>query len=356
MSDDVMGLVWLVVLLIANAFFVGGEFAVMGARRSQIEPKAEAGSGPAKTALFAMEHVSQMLAVCQLGITVCSLLILNVSEPALHHLLVTPLESLGIPTAAADVSAFVIALLVVTFLHVTFGEMVPKNAAVSMADKAVMLLATPLVWLNKLLHPVIVALNWTANVVLRAFKVEPQDEVNSSYTLEEVQSIVAESTRTGLVDDGSGLISGALEFSDYAADAVMVPIDDVVALPADVAPKAFEKAVGRTGFSRFVLEDADGSYTGYLHLKDVMTVPSERYREPVPVTKVRSMANVAVSDEIEDALSLMQRTGSHVARVISAEGTTVGVLFLEDVLEVLVGEIHDATQSSNPVKLKAPGL
>lgn len=355
LNNDVMGIVWLVVLLIANAFFVAGEFAVMGARRSQIEPKADAGSSRARTALFAMEHVSQMLAVCQLGITVCSLLILNVSEPAIHHLLVIPLEGMGVPTAAADVTAFVIALLVVTFLHVTFGEMVPKNAAVSMADKAVMLLATPLVWLNKVLHPVIVALNWAANIVLRALKVEPQDEVNSTYTLEEVQSIVAESTRTGLVDDGSGLISGALEFSDYTAEAVMVPVSAVVSLPADVAPKAFEKAVGRTGFSRFVLEDGDGSYTGYLHLKDVMTVPGERYREPVPVTKVRSMANVSVTDEIEDALSLMQRTGSHVARVISAEGKTVGVLFLEDVLEVLVGEIHDATQSNNPLKLQAPG-
>jgi CBS domain containing-hemolysin-like protein len=354
MNQDIMGMLWLVVLLAANAFFVAGEFAVMGARRSQIEPRAEAGSGPARTALFAMEHVSQMLAVCQLGITVCSLLILNVSEPAIHHLLVSPMEALGIPTAIADVTAFVIALLVVTFLHVTFGEMVPKNAAVSMADKAVLLLATPLVWLNKLLHPVVVSLNWAANVVLRAMKVEPQDEVNSTYTLEEVQSIVAESTRTGLVDDGSGLISGALEFSDYTAEAVMVPVADVVSLPADVTPQAFEKAVGRTGFSRFVLEDADGSYTGYLHLKDVMTVPGEHYRQSVPVTKVRSMANVSVSDEIEDALTLMQRTGSHVARVISAEGQTVGVLFLEDVLEVLVGEIHDATQSNNPMRLRSP--
>ncbi|MFC7402779.1 hemolysin family protein [Citricoccus sp. GCM10030269] len=354
MNPDVMGMLWLVVLLIANAFFVAGEFAVMGARRSQIEPKAEAGSGPAKTALFAMEHVSQMLAVCQLGITVCSLLILNVSEPAIHHLLVGPLETVGIPAALAGVVAFALALFVVTFLHVTFGEMVPKNAAVSMADRAVLLLATPLVWLNKILHPVIVLLNWTANLVLRALKVEPQDEVNSSYTLEEVQSIVAESTRTGLVEDGSGLLSGALGFSDYTAEKVMVPAEDVVTLAADVTPKAFEKAVGRTGFSRFVLEDADGSYTGYLHLKDVMTVPGERYAEPVPVTKVRSMANVSVSDEIEDALTLMQRTGSHVARVISAAGETVGVLFLEDVLEVLVGEIHDATQSNNPVRMRSP--
>ena len=108
MNGDVVGLLWLVVLLAANAFFVAGEFAVMGARRAQIEPRAEAGSRQAQVALYAMEHVSQMLAVCQLGITVCSLLILNVSEPALHHLLVVPMAALGVPSAAADVTAFVL--------------------------------------------------------------------------------------------------------------------------------------------------------------------------------------------------------------------------------------------------------
>ena len=206
MSEDVIGLLWLVVLLVANAFFVAGEFAVMGARRSQIEPRAEAGSRPATTALYAMEHVSAMLAVCQLGITVCSLLILNVSEPALHHLLVVPMEAVGVPAGVADIAAFVVALLVVTFLHVTFGEMIPKNAAVSFADRAVMLLAQPLVWLSRLLHPIIVSLNWAANLVLRAFGIEPKDEVASSFTLEEVQSIVAESTRSGTLEDESGVL------------------------------------------------------------------------------------------------------------------------------------------------------
>ncbi|WFP17660.1 hemolysin family protein [Citricoccus muralis] len=348
MSSDLMGLIWLVVLLIGNAFFVGGEFAVMGARRSQIEPRAEAGHKRAKTALFAMEHVSQMLAICQLGITVCSLLILNISEPAIHHLFVIPLEAIGIPAAAADITAFVFALLIVTFLHVTFGEMVPKNAAVSMADKAVMLLAPPLVWLEKALRPVIWFMNWMANIVLRAMRVEPKDEVNSSFTLEEVQSIVAESTRTGLVEDSSGLLAGALEFTAHTAGSVMVPDSGVITLPAGGTPADFEEAVRKTGFSRFVLENDDGTYLGYLHLKDVMTISAERSREPIPLTKVRSMANVDASEEIEDALSLMQRTGSHMARVISADGQTVGVLFLEDVLEILVGEIHDATQANAP--------
>ncbi|MGO1182601.1 MAG: hemolysin family protein [Micrococcaceae bacterium] len=348
MSSDLMGLIWLVVLLIGNAFFVGGEFAVMGARRSQIEPRAEAGHKRAKTALYAMEHVSQMLAICQLGITVCSLLILNISEPAIHHLFVVPLEAIGVPAAAADITAFVLALLIVTFLHVTFGEMVPKNAAVSMADKAVMLLAPPLVWLDKVLRPVIWFMNWMANIALKAMRVEPKDEVNSSFTLEEVQSIVTESTRTGLVDDSSGLLAGALEFTAHTAGSVMVPDADVITLPAGGTPADFEEAVRKTGFSRFVLENDDASYLGYLHLKDIMTIPAERSRESIPLTKVRSMANVDASEEIEDALSLMQRTGSHMARVISADGQTVGVLFLEDVLEILVGEIHDATQANAP--------
>ena len=345
MSDDVTGLLWLGVLLAANAFFVGGEFAVMGARRSQIEPKADAGSRQAKVALYAIEHVTQMLAVCQLGITVCSLLILNVSEPALHHLLVAPMQTVGLPTSVADVAAFVLALLVVTFLHVTMGEMVPKNAAVSFADRAVMLLATPLVWLSTALAPLIWALNCLANLALRAMRVEPKEEVASAFTLEEVQSIVAESTRSGTLEDESGVLHSALEFSDRSAGDVMVPLADVVTLPEDVTPQAFEWNVGRVGYSRFAVADGTGGLTGYLHLKDVLTVDASAYERPISVTRIRSLANVRMDDEIEDALALMQRTGSHLARVIDGGGITVGVLFLEDVLEELVGEIHDATQS-----------
>jgi len=343
--NDWAGIGWLVVLLAGNAFFVGAEFAIMTARRSQIEPKAEAGARGARTALHAMENVSLMLAVCQLGITVCSLLILNVAEPAIHHLFAAPLEAVGVPHSAADTTAFLLALAIVTFLHVTFGEMVPKNISVSVADRAVLLLAPPLVLLSKVLHPVVASLNWLANAGLRLLRVEPKDEVTSSFTREEVQSIVQESTRHGLVEDESGVITGALEFSDYTADAIMVPLDQLVTLPPSTTPAQFERAVGRTGFSRFVVLDDEGSLSGYLHLKDVMNIPESRYGEPIPVTRLRSMANLRAEDEIEDALAVMQRTGSHLARVNNAEGATVGILFLEDVLEQLVGEIRDATQA-----------
>ena len=344
--SDWAGILWLAVLLLGNAFFVAAEFAIMSARRSQIEPLAEAGSKRAQTTLRAMENVSLMLACAQLGITVCSLLILQVAEPAIHHLLAVPLEGVGIPVEMADVVAFAIALLAVTFLHVTFGEMVPKNISVSVADKAALLLAPPLMLIARGVKPAIVALNWSANHILKLMRIEPKDEVSSTFTLEEVQSIVQESTRHGLVVDDAGLITGALEFSEHTAAEVMVPLERLVMLKDATTPEEFEKAVSRTGFSRFPMLDDEGMLSGYLHIKDVLSIPESRYHHPIAESRIRSLANLAVGDEIETAMSVMQRTGSHLARVIGADGHTQGVLFLEDVIELLVGEIRDATQAT----------
>jgi CBS domain containing-hemolysin-like protein len=352
--SDWAGILWLAVLLLGNAFFVAAEFAVMSARRSQIEPLAEAGSKRAQTTLRAMENVSLMLACAQLGITVCSLLILLVAEPAIHHLLAVPLETLGMPKEVADVAAFAVALMLVTFLHVTFGEMVPKNISVSVADKAALLLAPPLMFVARLVHPVISVLNWSANHILKLLRIEPKDEVNSSFTLEEVQSIVQESTRHGLVDDDAGLITGALEFSEYTAADIMVPLDKLVMLRAATTPVEFEKAVSRTGFSRFPMLDEDDMLYGYLHVKDVLSIPEQAYERPIAESRIRSLANLALDDEIEKAMSVMQRTGSHLARVIGPDGNTKGVLFLEDVIEQLVGEIRDATQATGIRRLGQP--
>jgi magnesium and cobalt exporter, CNNM family len=352
--SDWVGILWLVILLLGNAFFVAAEFAVMSARRSQIEPLAESGSLRAQTTLRAMENVSLMLACAQLGITVCSLLILQVAEPAIHHLMAVPLEAVGLPMEIADVAAFTVALLVVTFLHVTFGEMVPKNISVSVADKAALLLAPPLMFIAGLVNPVIVALNWSANHILRLMRIEPKDEVNSSFTLEEVQSIVQESTRHGLVDDDAGLITGALEFSEHTASHIMVPLDKLVMMKAATTPVEFEKAVSRTGFSRFPMTDEDGMLSGYLHIKDVLSIPEGDYEHPIAESRIRSLANLTMDDEVEKAMSVMQRTGSHLARVIGPDGNTRGVLFLEDVIEQLVGEIRDATQAKGIRRLGQP--
>jgi CBS domain containing-hemolysin-like protein len=349
--SDWAGLGWLVVLLIGNAFFVGAEFAVISARRSQIEPLADAGKRSAKTALWAMEHATLMLATSQLGITVCSLLILNVSEPAIHHLLEVPLRLTGLPEEFISTVAFVIALFIVSYLHVVFGEMVPKNLSFSIPDQAVLLLAPPLVFFGRLVKPVIVALNAIANGVLRLFGVEPKDEATSTYTLDEVATIVTQSTREGVLTDGSGALTAAFEFTAKKARDIAVPLDQLVSLPAGATPADVEKAVTRHGFSRYVLDADGGEPAGYIHLKDVLGLnvdPVETgrngYTDPIPTKLIRSLVSIFEDTDLEDALATMRRSGAHLARTFTATGDATGVLFLEDIIEELVGEVQDATR------------
>jgi CBS domain containing-hemolysin-like protein len=347
--NDWAGIAWLVVLLAFNAFFVGAEFAVISARRSQIEPLAEKGSRSAKTALFAMEHATLMLATSQLGITICSLVILNVSEPAIHHLLEGPLGLTGWTPELISTVAFVIALVTVSYLHVVFGEMVPKNLAFSMPDRAVLMLATPLVWVSKLFHPVSVALNWVANHIVRLFRVEPKDEAASTFTLDEVATIVAQSRIEGVLDDASGAVTAAVEFTDKQALDVAVPLSALVTLPETATPDDLERAVVKYGFSRYVLVDDDGDTVGYVHLKDVLNEgegPNADIvaNEPIQSKRIHQLVPVMETTDLEDALALMRRSSRHLAQVYNEAGDTTAVLFLEDIIEELVGEVDDATR------------
>jgi len=341
--SDWAGLAWLVVLLAGNAFFVGAEFAVIAAKRSQIEPLAETGSKRAKTSLYAMENATLMLATSQLGITVCSLLILLVSEPAVHHLLEGPLESLGLPVAAVGTIAFILALLIVTYLHVVLGEMVPKNMSFSLPDKAVLLLAPPLVFVSRVISPVIRAMNAIANGILRLTGVEPKAEATSAYTLDEVATIVAESTKTGMLSDHSGALTAAFEFTTKNVKDVTIPLEQLVTLPEDATPRDVHHAVAQRGFSRYVLVNEDDDPTGYVHIKDVLDSDETESDYPVPPRRIRNLVALQETVELEDALATLRGTGSHVAKVLTATGDTAGVLFLEDIIEELVGEVRDAT-------------
>lgn len=346
--SDWAGIVWLVVLLAGNAFFVGAEFAVISARRSQVEPLAERGSRSAKTALYAMEHATLMLATCQLGITICSLLILNVSEPAIHHLLEVPLELTGLSVALVDTIGFVVTLLLVSYLHVVFGEMVPKNLAFTMPDRAVLMLATPLVAVSKVFHPVIFVLNWISNHIVRLFRVEPKDEASSTYTLDEVATIVNQSRIEGVLADSTGTVAAAVEFTDKKAKDVAVPLADLVTLPSTTTPDAIERAVAKHGFSRYVIVDADGTPVGYVHLKDILRAAegadATDVARPIPPKRIHHMVPVLETTDLEDALAVMRQNGRHLAQVRNGAGEITAVLFLEDIIEELIGEVQDATR------------
>jgi CBS domain containing-hemolysin-like protein len=343
---DYWGIAWLGILLVINSFFVAAEFAVISARRSQIEPRADAGSRAAKSVLWAMEHAPLMLATSQLGITVASLLILNVSEPAIHRLLEVPLDLTGWPEGTITAISFVIALLLVSFLHVVFGEIVPKNLSFSVPDRAALILAPPLVFIATILRPIILALNALAAAILRLFRVQPRSEANSVYTLGEVATIVAHSTKEGVLVDSSGALTAAFEFTDKKVKDVAIGVASLVTLPDDATPADVEKAVAQHGFSRYILVDDGGEPSGYVHLKDVIDLVDDEFTEPVPPKRIRQLISIFRDTDLEDALATMRRSGVHVARAFDESGATQGVLFLEDIIEELVGEVQDATRRS----------
>ena len=330
-------------LLAANAFFVGAEFAVMSARRSRVEPLA-ATSRRARTTLWAMEHATLMMACAQLGITVCSTGIGAVAEPAIAHLVEGPLVGLGLPAASAHVVGVGLALAVVVYLHVVVGEMVPKNLAVTSPERAALWFAPPLVLLARVLSPLVRALNGFANLVVRVLGVEPRDEVASAFTAEEVAAIIERSQREGVLDDELGLLSGALEFSVKDAADVMVADESLVTLDPASTPADLEAAVARTGFSRFPVRNPDGVVDGYLHVKDVLEAEGPARQQPIPRWRLRALPSVAPADEIEEVLAVMQHTGTHLARVLGEGEEVLGVVFLEDILEELVGEVSDSMQ------------
>ena len=334
-----------VLLLLGNAFFVGAEFAAMAARRSQLEPLADEGNKRAAVAVEALQHTGVLLATCQLGITICSVLLGAVSEAALHHALHPVMDRVGVPHAFIDMSSLVLAILIVVYLHVVVGEMVPKNLAIAGPERSAMLLVPPLMWVMKVAKPVILAMDWVSKAFVRGMGIDPKDEVGAAFTAEEVQHIVTESHKEGLVEaDRYGLIGAALEFSDKDARDVAIRLDELITVEHGATPDDIERLVAKHGFSRYPLTDTAGDLAGYLHLKDVLYAEGEDRAEPVPRKRLRRMATVQPGDEVEDVLATMQRTGTHVARVVGDSGEVTGVVFLEDVIEELVGEVTDSTQ------------
>ena len=344
MTNPWAGIGWFFLLLLGNAFFVAAEFAVITARRAQIEPRAEAGSRPAKITIKAMEKVSLMLATTQLGVTICSLLILIIAEPSVHALLEPALLATGMSEGAVAGVAFGITLVLVSFVHVVLGEVVPKNISFSVPERAALILVPVLYGMAQVVRPIVVALNSTANGILRIFRIKPKDEANSSFTLDQVEDIVEHSTREGVLSDTSGALSNTFEFTEKKVRDVAVAIDKVVSFEESVTPREVEQAVAKYGFSRYPLTGADSEIVGYLHLKDVIDLDEDEVDDPFPSKRVRNMISLSSNMELEDALASMRRVNSHMAKVLDRGGKLRGVLFLEDILEELVGEVQDATR------------
>lgn len=330
-------------LLLGNAFFVGAEFALVSARRTQIEPKALQGSALARSALRAMEQVSLVMAGAQFGITVCSLGLGAVAEPALAHLIEPLVEEVGLPHGAVHPIAFSVALAVVVYLHVVLGEMVPKNLALAGPERAALVFGAPMIMIVTALKPIVSLLNGTANLILRMLRIEPREEVSSAFTREQVGALVDESRAEGLLEESEyERLAGALDFTSRTVTDVLLPRASLQTVARGARTTEVEAVCAETGFSRFPVADDDGTLVGYLHIKDVLQPDPHGRAQMVDEKWIRPFANVRAADTLVRTLQTLQSQGAHMARVVEEDGQVLGVATLEDVIEELVGEIRDA--------------
>lgn len=338
--SDLTAILILVALLAGNGFFVASEFAMVTARRDHLEPHAAEGSTRARWSLRGMENVSASLAATQLGITACSLLIGAVGEPAIAHLIEKPMAAVGVPEGLLHPIALVIALLIVTFLHMVLGEMVPKNMAIARPAAAALLLGPVLRVFVLVFKPVIWLMNETANLVVRyVCRVEPKAEVDTTFTVDQMLGMVEASGDEGLLDeDEASLLAGALAFDEITASDVARPLDQVEAVEAGCPTGEVQEMCVRTGHSRFPVREG-GGYVGYVHVKDTL---ADDPSEPLRRDRIREIGEVTPGTPLDDVLERMQQARAHLAVVGDGAGPE-GVVALEDVLARLVGEVRGVT-------------
>ncbi|MFE9995416.1 hemolysin family protein [Streptomyces avermitilis] len=323
--------------LVVNAFFVGAEFALISVRRSQIEPYAEEGDRRARSVLWGLEHVSALMAAAQLGITLCTLVLGVVAEPAIAHLLEPVFHAVGVPAGAGHAVSFVIALTLATYLHMLLGEMVPKNIALAEPVRSALLLGPPLVTLARTLRPVIFAVNAFANGLLKLLRVETRDEVTATFSDDELARLVKDSVEAGLLDDrAQERLHDALELGRRPVRDVVLPLERLVYARVGITPEELERLSAESGFSRFPVVDEGRRIVGYLHVKDALdAMPRD---VPFAVRDMRPIARVREATPLDDVLTAMRGSRTHLAAVLGSDGRLAGMVTMEDVLRQLFGQ------------------
>ncbi|GGJ88773.1 membrane protein [Pilimelia anulata] len=334
------GLLITVGLLLGNAFFVGAEFALIAARHSAIEPLV-ATSRAARWALSAMNDIPLMIAGAQLGITVCSLGLGAIAEPAFAHLLEAPFHALGVPDRALHPIAFVLALAVIVFLHTVLGEMVPKNISLAGPERSVLVLGPPMLAFCRLTRPLLMAMRWAAKHFLRVWRIEVTDAVKTVFTAEELAGLVTQSRTEGLLDPREhARLAGALALRQRTAGDAGRPWPEVTTVADDVSPASLEDLVSRTGRSRFpVVHRETRRVLGFVHVKDILGYTGPARVAPIPPDVVRPLPVVPPERSLADVLLGMRRDRRHMV-LISDGRAPLGVVTLDDVLTAVVGPGH----------------
>jgi CBS domain containing-hemolysin-like protein len=339
-----------VLLTVGTGFFVASEFALVNLDRSDLEVRHSRGEKGLSAPISALKKTSTHLSSAQLGITITTLLAGYTLEPSLSHLLAVPLLGVGMPEAAVTVVAYILAVAIATLLSMIIGELVPQNLALAL-PRAVGKLVLPFqVGFTAVFKPAVVALNGTANRILRLIGIEPKEELSGARTAEELVSLLRRSAREGsLEDDTATLLARTLAFADHTAQDVMTPRPRVASVDRTDSAQEVVDLARRTGFSRFpVIDDSIDDVVGLVHIKQAVAVPREK-RADVPVSALQSDAlRVPETMKLASLLAELRGRGYQMAVVLDEYGGTAGVVTLEDLVEELVGEVSDEHDRSKP--------
>ncbi|WP_026925103.1 hemolysin family protein [Glycomyces arizonensis] len=327
-----------VVLLVANAFFVAAEFSLVASRQHRLE---QDGSKAAQAALRGTKNLSLMLAGAQLGITACTVGLGALAEPALAHVIEVPLEAVGLEAAAHPIG-FTVALLVVVFLHMVVGEMMPKSWAISHPETSAMALIWPFTGYVAVTKPILLGLNHGANLMLRMFRVEPADEKAQAHSPEELRYLLRSSVEAGLLREPEHLIlAHAIEVQRRAVGEVAVPWSEVVTIGSEASAVDAEARSRETGRSRLVVVDAEGRPVGLVHVREAVQAGPE---EPVADLAAAPLL-VAADTTVSGAVTLMRRQRAQLALVTGPDRQVSGLVAMEDLLEEIMGEFEDETDT-----------
>src|SRR5438876_2647973 len=335
-----------VLLVLANAFFVAAEFALVAARRTRIEAMVRRGDRKAKTVQSALQDLSRQLSAAQLGITVASILLGYVAEDTVAHLFRGWFAALPqwLDFLTRGGVASVVAVAVISFLHVVFGEQAPKAWAITYPERTSRWIAAPLIVFSWITRPFTDLLNWSANRVVGVLGIKGTSvEVDRVHSPEEIRLLVEQSQKTGrLAADDARLLEGVFEFSEKTAREVMTPRTEMVALPVDLTLEEAADQVAVAGRSRYpVYAESLDDILGVVHAKDILAGLRSLKGGGLRAV-LRPAMFVPGTREVEDVLADMKRQKIHLAIVLDEFGGTAGLVTMEDLLEEIVGQLYDA--------------
>ena len=336
-----------ILLLLLNGGFVAAEFALLASRRSRLEQLAAEGDRRADHALAGVRELSLMLAGAQLGITMASLGLGAVAEPALAHGLESVLGRVGVPEGLVHGAGIALGLSIVVFLHMVVGEMAPKSLAMAGPETTALALARPFRAFTMVVRPFLAVLNRMANGVVRLFGVEPQEELAAAHAPSDLLMLVRESAERGMLGrEQHGLLERALDLSGLDAEAAMVPRPDIVAVAADASIDEVERITSETGRSRLPVYDGDLDHiVGVLHAKDLLRVDDTARSTTTAHALARQAFITVESRPIEGLMIDMRKARAHIAIVVDEYGSVSGLVALEDLIEELIGDFEDETDA-----------